>query len=248
MNVFRISLLIYILTILVIVLSSLVLSPFEFVDEITSFLIRCNPFASLSLLSNIIMAGRICLFQSAQRYQRLMGIYATELNERAPFNYRNLFCLFCFTQFWISSFLFFLIRADSFRDYADSFYVTMTSGTICFQYVVQMLLITNFDKLTRKFEDFIEQSNLYSIQSDKITSVTSYVVLCFPINFISDENMRRQYYAKLNTIIERFTNILHSSCYFTLIGVMMPQFILSYKNFFFGDLGNESFYLPIPVM
>lgn len=146
------------------------LNTFKFVDEFSLVLMGCNSFVLLSL-SDVIMADRIRLFQSAQKYQRLMGIYVTESNERAPFNYRNLFCLSCFAQFLVSSFLFFLFQADSFRDYADSFYVTMTSGSTCFYYVVQILQITNFDTLTKKFEDFIERSNLFHSTPFNLTKI-----------------------------------------------------------------------------
>lgn len=146
------------------------LNTFKFVDEFSLVLMGCNSFVLLCL-SDVIMADRIRLFQSAQKYQRLMGIYVTESNERAPFNYRNLFCLSCFAQFLVSSFLFFLFQADSFRDYADSFYVTMTSGSTCFYYVVQILQITNFDTLTKEFEDFIERSNLFHSTPFNLTKI-----------------------------------------------------------------------------
>lgn len=104
------------------------------------------------------MAGRIHLFRSAQKYQRMMGIYSTELNECAPFSCRNLFFLMSFAHFCIPSFAFFVFEANSFKDYANSFYSFITSLAACTFYTVQMLQITNFDLLTKKFEEFIERS------------------------------------------------------------------------------------------
>lgn len=66
--------------------------------------------------------------------------------------------------------------------------------------------------------------------------------------FLSDANKRRQFYAKLSANIELFTYILRLTSYFTVIGVIMLQFFLSYNNFFILDLGKESFYLPFSAM
>lgn len=130
------------------------------VAEISSLLKCCNPFALLSLL-NAIMAVRIRLFQSVRKYQFLMGIYVTDSNERAPFNYKNVIFLGSVAQLLISSLLFFVFQADSFREYANSFYATITAGSTCSYYVVQMLQIANFDMLTKQVEHFVEQSNSF---------------------------------------------------------------------------------------
>lgn len=104
------------------------------------------------------MAGRIRLFRSVRKFQRTMGVYSTKPNQRAPFNYRNLFILSCYTQLTIPSTLFLVFKAKSFKDYADCFYAISTAFACGSHLIQQMLHITNFEKLTKKFEEFIEQS------------------------------------------------------------------------------------------
>lgn len=104
------------------------------------------------------MAGRIRLFQSLQNNQRLMGIYTIEFNQLAPFSFINVFFLLSFAHFGIPATLFFVFKANSFKDYAESSYAYMTgAANTCF-YILQMIHITNLDTLIKKFEGFIEQS------------------------------------------------------------------------------------------
>lgn len=116
------------------------------------------PTISISFVSVVIMTGRIRLFRSVRKFQRTMGIYSTKSSKRAPLNFRNLFVLSCFAQLAIPSILFFVFKANSFKDYADCFYAFSTSFACSSHCVVQMLHINNFELLTKKFEEFIEQS------------------------------------------------------------------------------------------
>lgn len=95
------------------------------VAEISSLLKCCNPFALLSLL-NAVMAVRIRLFQSVGKYRFLMGIYVTECNERAPFNYKNFIFLGSVAQLLISSLLFFVFQAV---EQSNSFHSTLFNST-----------------------------------------------------------------------------------------------------------------------
>lgn len=119
-----------------------------FVSEITA----------ISFVLITIMNGRIHLFQSVQKYQRWMGVYSTQWNTPAPFNYRTLLFLGSYVHFFIPSFSYFVFKATTFREYADCFYAFITSVSNCSFYVAQMVQVTNFDALIRNYEQFIEQS------------------------------------------------------------------------------------------
>lgn len=207
------------------------------------------------------MAGPIHLFQSVRKCQRMMGIYLTESNELAPFNSKIFLTLFCLWEFFIPTFLFFVFKATTFRDYADCFYAFSSSCASTTHLIVQMVHITNFETLTKKFETFIEQSKKFELlnlstfiifsseyfkwQSQHAKDMLiAWDPIHWIIRFISDVDRRTEYYAKLNKTIDLVTDLLYLSCYLTVVGVICPQIFLSYVNYFCFDLGKESFYLP----
>lgn len=113
---------------------------------------------NLFSFASITMAGRINLFRSIHKYQRMMGIYSTQTHQRAPFNYRSWIILGCFAHFCIPTALFFVLRATSFEDYAACFYAITTSFSCSSHYMMQMRHIKNYETLTEKYEEFIKQS------------------------------------------------------------------------------------------
>lgn len=228
--------------------------------------------------------GRIHLFRCVLKYQRWMGIYSIESNKSAPFNYRSVFFRISLAHFSIPTLLFFVFKAYSFKDYAGCLYAFISSFACTSHHTMQTLHIRNFEMLTRKFEEFIEQSKciearefIDSILMELFTKCSYFVmhVLLIPLNsidfipfihsfilrfisfncsfflfkfFIPEVNARHQYYAKLNKYIELFSKLMYFSVYLSVANIILPQFFLSYINFFIFGLGSESFYLPFPNM
>lgn len=61
-------------------------------------------------------------------------------------------------------------------------------------------------------------------------------------------NVRKKY-IKLNAKIEFTNRIIHFGLVrITVLGVVLPAFFVTIVNYFYYDLGSDSFYLPFPVM
>lgn len=109
-----------------------------------------------SLLSRLIMAGSIQLFQSVKKYSQTLGIYPdSQLN---LFNFRNLFAIFCFFVNCISALAFFLFKANTILEYGVAFYSVISQLYIFYILFVQMWQMSNILKLIARFEKFIEKS------------------------------------------------------------------------------------------
>lgn len=106
-----------------------------------------------------IMAGRsVRLFRSTHKYYHTMGFYSLQANKPRLLNFRNVQFLICYAQLFVPTFSFIVFQANSFKEYGRGFYASTTSTLSPSYYLAQMLQKQNFERLTKEFEDFIEQS------------------------------------------------------------------------------------------
>lgn len=105
-----------------------------------------------------MMAGRIRLFRTLLEYNRTMGIYSHQSNQKWPLNSMNWIFVIAFAKLFITTLAFFLFKAKSAVEYSWSFYIFTTETTTISYYLVQIFQITNTMALIEKFEIFIQES------------------------------------------------------------------------------------------
>lgn len=111
---------------------------------------------SPSLLSVLIMAGSIQLFQSVQKYYQTLGIHPDRQSNL--FNYRNSFAILCYFLNGISALAFFLCKASTVSEYGGAIYSFISQLCILYTLFVQIWQMPNILKLIAAFEEFISQS------------------------------------------------------------------------------------------
>lgn len=108
-----------------------------------------------SLPLNFIMAtATIKLFQFSQNFYTRIGIYPNSKS----FNWKNLLVLFVLAQFFISSFAYFLFKAKTIGERADSFYFSLTALTCVIFFLINISKIDEIRNLIDNFEAFIQKS------------------------------------------------------------------------------------------
>lgn len=93
------------------------------------------------------------IFQRLKSYWRLFGIQPIK---ESTFNSRNVTVLLILCQFSLSAVTFFIFRAKTFREYAESFYVLTTAAINSFGAVTIILKAASVYRLIENFEKTIE--------------------------------------------------------------------------------------------
>lgn len=131
------------------------------------------------------------------------------------FNLRNCLTLLFVVHFSITSAVYLIVEAKTIQECMDSFYTFATATANVFDmYLIIRNTVKNF-QLIDNLEQAIQRRNLQTI------------------------------YNKLNEKIEKFCKNLHFiyvQC--TLIGIMMPNFVTTFFNYFFTTDG-DAFRLPL---
>lgn len=206
----------------------------------------------ISRLFIAVMAGRIYLFRALQGYHHTMGVYPCKSDQEWPLKSKNWLVIITVAQQLVSSLAFFLFKAKSAAEFGWTFYIFTTESTTISYYLVQIFHFGNTLKLIKKFEIFIHESK-WSAQTFlwKMTFQTiEYSTLHSFVCWIVETNIERTpYYGELNGKIEKISRILHFCCVFlTEIATIVPFLIVTIINYMIYDRGDESFYLPFPVV
>lgn len=110
----------------------------------------------------VAMTNSVKLFQAAQQYMRITGIYPPQPGQIHSFNAKNVGFLFCLFVIFVLVSSFFLFQAKSAVEFSISFYSSVTLLTTI------ALLILHICKAPRSFEmlhsmkEFIEKSEWIS--------------------------------------------------------------------------------------
>lgn len=106
-----------------------------------------------------VMAGRIKLFQSVQKYHRTMGIVRLQPNQRwLTFNARNLIFLASFAHLFLITVGFSIFYAKTTMEYGTGYYAYISETGSTTYFLIQMWQINNFFKLIEHFQEFVEKS------------------------------------------------------------------------------------------
>lgn len=108
-----------------------------------------------------IMAGKIKLFQSVQKYHQTMGIFQLQPNQKwLTFNARNLLFLMSFAQLIVAPIAFSIFHAKTTIEFGSCYYAYISEIGSAIYFLIQMWQINNFCELIEHFEEFIEESML----------------------------------------------------------------------------------------
>lgn len=106
------------------------------------------------------MTGEIKLFQSAQKFNRSMGIYPRHSNKKWSFNAINLVYLIGFAQMSIGTMVYSIFQAKTTIEFGACFYAYTTESTSATYYLIDMWKINNISLLIEHFQAFIEKSKV----------------------------------------------------------------------------------------
>lgn len=220
-----------------------------------SFPNRCSYKTHHFLPQNSVQSGflhryrfTMRLFQSLQTFYRATGIYPHQSHRKCPINWKSLFIILTLIQFGILEGAYFLTKANSVDEYGSTFYTAISSFSSTMFFSINIWKMTEILRLIEKFEELINKSKKIDL------------VLQFVCNFDSNREKNistgrrnstatKNLYAKFNERIERISQFI----YFILVklslaGMAMPALLITLGSYFILDLGDESFYLPSPMM
>lgn len=190
------------------------------------------------------MKTKIKLFRTIQTNFALLGISSHQSVQQCPFNVRNLLTIFSIGFSAISTTINLLYIASSFKEYADSVYVT-SSAVLTF--VIYLLFVWKMRLIFELVDDLEKTCN----ESEKLWMTK--------INIVA-KRVRKEYvsglelqssnriYHRIGSQVEKWTEfIISSAMKVCLPGVILPTFIISYVTYFATDLSNEdAFQLAFP--
>lgn len=168
-----------------------------------------------------------------------MGIYPHHSNQWRSLNAVNLFFLIGFVQMSIATVAYSYFKAKSTIEYGACFYAYTTESAVASHYLIQLWQINNISTLIEHFQAFIEKRKLCVLRTH------TPLMMLFNISGVS----ARKKYKKLSENIEFVNKIMHFGLVrLTLVGVVQPAFFVTVANYYYYDLGKDSFYLPFPAM
>lgn len=150
-------------------------------------------------------------------------------------NATNVLVLICMLQYvvWATSFL--LFKPASVTDYGKTIYGIISMLVFSQNFLITINNSVAIFKLIDRFENFMEKSKLFSIQSQKEP---------FSV-FIREWS---SFWKIIGQLIWFFDLIYIVITKYSIPGLMMPSFLITAVNYFVRDLGEESFYIPCPMM
>lgn len=111
----------------------------------------------------IFFLSAMKLFQLIEKPFDILGIYPPKHPDESPLTIRRFITLLILLQFSILALIFFLFEAATFREYADSFYVSATAMLKVCNYTVILCKLTKIFGLIQRFELVIHTRELDSL-------------------------------------------------------------------------------------
>lgn len=182
--------------------------------------------------------------KSLQVYQKSIESLGLSRN-RKPFNRQTFGIAIASVLVVILLWIFLLCEADSSQEYIESIFV-INACTNIFISFASMILIA--DKLFAYFDgiDELLDESKYNIFTTK--KLLSRIVISKYIKIGLKISASKETYHKTNQLVEKICEI----AFFALKYVggaffIVPKVAVSYFKYFTTDLGNDAFYLPIPI-
>lgn len=190
----------------------------------------------------------IKLVVSVKQYYRTMGIYPKQPNQYYTINARNIFFSLSMALISISTSAFFIFKASSIREYAETLYIASTQMTGLFIFLITFWKMPKILAIIEKSEELIEKSK-FQLKIHPLVKLDwpFFSITFFYVELGSSAALFK--YTKLSVDVEKITKLF----YFVLTkltwaGMMAPSICVTFTNYFVYHLGNESFFLSCPVM
>lgn len=132
-----------------------------------------------------------------------------------------------------------------------SYCMTITILFTAFYILFYALQIPNTLLLFEKFDEFIRRSKFGNFVSPLLINkrqAIQYIIPVGSINVDMESNVIQKY-SGLIGVIERVSELVHFAAHkLTLLEVFLFALILSAINYFIYDKGDQSYFLPVPLM
>lgn len=181
------------------------------------------------------------IFQYVQKLYGVLGIHRSNSNKNNTWNRRKVLTYFMLVQFTGTSIIFFLFQAKTFKEYADSFYISATASLKVCTYTVSLWKMPKVFKLIDNFENFI-QKRKFSFHF--IETYRKKLIAKFQSKGLESQ-VSKAYYEKINEKIEKAFKITQFAFIkISLPAIMLPNCILTY---YFVATKHDIFRLSFPV-
>lgn len=189
------------------------------------------------------MAVQIELFQSFKRFNRMTGIHPSKPNQKYSSKLRSAVILLPLILANISSTAYLTFEAEAVAEYAQSFYISASELCFTIDFLAVKWGMKDIIQLIEIFQKFIQKSKLYLLKFEPIEAELIHrnrFLLAGPV---------QSKYKEINVKIERISKFFHFLLTkFTVAVIIFPCAIITIVNYFYFDLGNDSFYLPYSLM
>lgn len=95
----------------------------------------------------------------------MLGVYSPKHKHCASL--KSVLIIYILMEGFVATWTYFSLRADSNRDFENSFYASVTQLLLLIHFIILIVKVTNIHELIVDFEEFIEQSiqtNLSSME------------------------------------------------------------------------------------
>lgn len=203
---------------------------------------------------NANTAKPIKFFRIIREYYQTIGLYSSETNSNQFLNAKVLILTCSYIPF-LFGLIGFLFKAKTIGDLAFSYCGSLTIVLVIFSTMVNALKIPNIFILIDQYDEFIRKSELeYRMNHLNFISIlfidhTIFSFFSFLEILISNSDAVGHKYRKLNEKIEQISELTH----FGMIKLgaplaMFPALPITVLNYFVYDLGDDSYFLPAPVV
>lgn len=202
------------------------------------------------------MTRSIKLFRHVRKFYRMVGIHPpkSKHHHQHRFNVKNSLSSVFLALFSISIAWYLLFEANTTDEYGQCFTGFVSVIEISVYFIVNFSKIESILKLIKKIEEFIEMSEsdenveiqtilLSLVKKKTICACSDLCQIGAPIS--ASAIMYKTLKRKIEKLSKRMYTTLMSSMIF---GFFVPNICLSLVNFYFLDMADESFALPVPMM
>lgn len=184
------------------------------------------------------------LFLSLREIMSVVGVQPPNPTQKYSFNWKRLLAFICILKFAILTIAALAFEANSFYEYAECVYAIITVWTVVSNILVVTLQMRKIFQLIDNFEKSIQERkskcNWCFLQCTR--NLLKIELILGVENPASEKS-----FDQINEKFEKCTRIIHFLCIkVSFPAGMIPNFVISYFNYFKMEMGEEAFRLPYP--
>lgn len=184
------------------------------------------------------------IFQTVQKNFGILGI----CRDQPRFNGKSLIACLIYGLGTILSAIFLICEADTFNEYTNNLYITtaLAVGLFCLTNII--LKMKELFALADKIEKSLDESKCDSrFASFRIADHCHCIIMESNKQISESENpTSKAIYKGSNRLVEKLSRIVHFAiAIVSPVCMVLPKAVASYLIYFFTNLGNEAFELPL---